>query len=90
MLSVWTAASEEWVIAESQVDARSVYCAFVGMDPHDQHPEEVDWGTHPEHWSRLPDDKPLTIRDEDEKPQRLTCGEWVAKMGRSYLGSANV
>ena len=105
-MHVWTADSEEWVVAESATDACAVYCAFIGCNPSTS-VDDADWGTHPDHWSELPDDKILKWAEECPEMHKkgescslgcdgemmlrtsMTCGEHVARTGRSYLGSAN-
>jgi hypothetical protein len=66
-LHVWTADKEEWVIAASAEDACRVYCEHIGhplseIDPASS--DDVDWGTHPAHWSQLPDDEVLKFAEE--------------------------
>jgi hypothetical protein len=72
-LHVWTADREEWVVAESATDACAVYCAHVGCEP-SENAAEADWGTHPDHWTPLPDDEPLRIGDECPECHKIGVG----------------
>lgn len=104
-LRVWTAEEEEWVIAESAIDACFLYCEAIGYEPAKE-AEDSDWGTHPEQWTALPNDRVLRWSEECSEihtngmlcPRqcddffirtKLTCKQHVAKSGRGYLGSAN-
>jgi hypothetical protein len=68
-LHVWTADSEEWVVAESAEDACAVYCEQIGS-PRSQDPDDLDFGTHPDHWTQLSDDSKLKWLDECERPHK--------------------
>jgi hypothetical protein len=65
----------EWWVASSAVDARAQQEATHGC------PTDVD------EWSQLPDDKVLTMLDDDEVTEtKKTCAEWARDTGRGFLG----
>jgi hypothetical protein len=63
-LAMYTADDEEWVIAATAEQARDLYCAHMGFEVATDDPDEADVGTHVDHWTRLPDEKRLSLRDE--------------------------
>jgi len=65
-LAMYTFDDEEWVIANSEFDARDIYSEHFGVTP-DYGIEPSDdrfYGTHADHWERLPDDRVLEFRQE--------------------------
>jgi hypothetical protein len=67
--------SEEMVIAVDVDDARAVMRELGGPDVW---PDDVEI-------ERMPDERPLTILDEEHGEIRKTFGEWAAEKGRGYL-----
>jgi len=104
-LHVWTADKEEWVVAESAEDACAVYCAHLGCEPATEaedsdwgtHPDA--WTVLPdddvipcgEECPETPHVKPCPRQCDDDFiiHTRLSCAEYVAQRGRSYLFSSN-
>jgi hypothetical protein len=70
-LHVWTVDNEEWVVAESAVDACAVYCAHSGDEPlaEDSDGEDFD-GTHPNHWTEVPDDHVIKWGEECDETHK--------------------
>jgi hypothetical protein len=84
-LHVFTADNEEWVVAASPEDAAEVYREYVG-EYLGSAGAEAATGLR---WQALPDEKPLTMTDEDAGVETVMfCGGWSIG-GRRYLGSAN-
>lgn len=67
--------SEEMVVASDEADARAVMREMCGGDV---------WTADVE-VEQMPDEKPLTIVDEEGGEVRKTYGEWAAEKGRGYL-----
>jgi hypothetical protein len=84
---MFTADSEEWVIAESPQDARDVYCKHIGHEPmaDDEDPDDGDSGMHVAHWEQLPDEKPLTLRTECDAHHKVDVQCSVAGCDKDRL-----
>ena len=86
-MHIYTNEVTDWVIAADRADADSVLCehyASARDEPltRDQLVREGlevtgDW----------PDDKPLTITDDDGTKTTLLPAEWIAREGRGFLCS---
>jgi hypothetical protein len=69
------------VIAESAEEATEILMRDLGYCKEEAENEEG--------WTRLPDDKPLTMHmgEDSDIVESRTCGEWVGVHGKGYLGS---
>lgn len=80
-LRVYHCLGSDWVVARSVEDATAVL-----RETHGTHGTfEVNEG---DTIDPLPDDKPLTIREENDHgyvSTTMTCGEWARITGRGYL-----
>jgi hypothetical protein len=75
-LHVWTADSEEWVVAYSADDACTIYCVdTIGCERATGDADAADHGTHVEHWTQLADDKVLPFAEECQEHHKagLEC-----------------
>lgn len=82
-MHIYTNEVVDWVIAESEDDANQVLCEQHGYTL-EQLADEGMLIT-----AQWPDDKPLTLTEEDAYPAKLTLlpAEWAAREGRCFLGS---
>lgn len=86
-LSVWSFGDCEWVIAHSMEDARTVWKEFTGAtEPATEEDvwEKVDPGETMTFWC---DAEGKICEVEDGTKLTKTAAEWVAQLGRCYMGS---
>lgn len=77
----------DWVVAESVEDAKLAhdqYMKDIGADPYGADLYEAD----ELEWKAEPDDKVLSITDDDEGCRiEKTCATWAREKGRGFLCS---
>jgi len=73
---------EEWVIAEDETDAWTVWEEHTGEERKDH--DEIEW-------TQLADDEPLSLLVDSpaDEWQTRTCAEWAAANGRGYFASVD-
>lgn len=80
-MHIYTNEVTDWIIAADEADANAVLCEHYGYTQ-EQLEEE-----HIQITSQWPDDKTLTVRDDDGVRAKLLPAEWIAREGRGFLCS---
>jgi hypothetical protein len=78
-LHVFRNEANEWFVATSAEDAFALRTVHIGALDEWEEPEDYEF-------SQWPDEKVLSVRDEDEpEAEKHTGAEWAAKNGRGFF-----